>query len=254
MNTGHERGFTLLEVIIAMVVVGAVVLMIFVSHSTVVQVWKKNHAEAAVFRLEVVGDRLLREDWKHMVPYAFSTQRGTYPLLHGSPTRLGYVTTHGLGARRESGGGLFFTLLLLEPEGEGMGLYCYKTDIPEHRLTELFRLYAAGAQDPAVRSIEAEILDEAILLKEFDAAAFSFDVKEGSAAHYNASEEASEPMLLPLERWQGKEPPRRVRVDMRRGRVFAWVEETLPRENFQPRVAEVAVPERVKEQDDAAGQ
>jgi prepilin-type N-terminal cleavage/methylation domain-containing protein len=113
----REGGFTLLEVIIAMLLVSVVVVMIFVSHSTVVQVWKKNHAEAEVFRLEVVGDRLLREDWKNIVPYSFSTQRGTYPLLFGTPTRLGYVTTHRLGARRESGGDSSSPSCCLNPRG-----------------------------------------------------------------------------------------------------------------------------------------
>lgn len=250
----REGGFTLLEVIIAMLLVSAVVLMIFVSHSMVVDVWKKNHAEAAVFRLEVVGDRLLREDWKQMAPYSFSTQRGTYPILFGSPTRLGYVTTHRLGARRESGGGLFFTLLLLEPEGKGVGLYCYKTDIPEHRLAELFRLYAADAPSPAIRAIEAELLNEAILLKECDAAVFSFDDKEGVAVGYGRTGEIPEQALLPLDRWQGKEPPRRVRIDLRRGEELSWVEQTLPREHFQPRVATAAIPARVQEQDNAEQQ
>lgn len=248
----REGGFTLLEVIIAMLLVSAVVAMIFVSHSTVVQVWKKNHAEAAVFRLEVVGDRLLREDWKNMVPYTFSTQRGSYPFLFGTPTRLGYVTTHRLGARRESGGGLFFTLLLLEPEGKGMGLYCYKTDIPEHRLAELFRLYAIGAQDQAVRAIEAELLGEAILLKECDAAVFSFDDKEGVAVRYATPGELPGREPLPLETWQGGEPPRRVRIDMRRGEELLWLEQTLPREHFQARVATAAVPERVRAEEEDA--
>ena len=56
-------------------------------------------------------------------------------------------------------------------------------------------------------------------------------------------------MLLPLDRWQGKEPPRRVRLDMRRGKTFAWIEETLPREGF---VTRTAPPERVKEAEDEA--
>lgn len=254
MMTGRERGFTLLEVIISLVVVSAVVLMIYVSHSTVVQVWKKNHAEASVFRLEIVGDRLLREDWKNMVPYGFFTQRGTYPFLHGSPTRLGYVTTHRLGARRVSGGGLFFTLLLLEPQGKGMGLYCYKTDVPEHRLTELLRLYASGTQDPAIRAIEAEILGEAILIKECDAAVFSYDVKDGEALRHEPVREVREPEPLPLDHWRTKRPPRRVRLDMRRGEDLVWVQATTSGERLLARMADSAIPKRVQEGEDEAGE
>jgi hypothetical protein len=133
-----------------------------------------------------------------------------------------------------------------------MSLYCYKTDIPEHRLSELFRLYAVGAQDQAIQAIEGELLREAILLKECDAAVFSFDNKEGVPVRYGTPGELPGPALLPLDTWKGTEPPRRVRIDMRRGEELLWLEQALPREHFQPRVATAVVPERVRAEEEDA--
>lgn len=240
----REGGFTLLEVIISMLLVGAVVLLIFVSHSMIVRVWQDNQAEASVLRLEVVGDRLLRKDWEQMVPYTFSTQRGTYPFLHGTPTRFCYVTTHRLGAKRQSGGGLFFTVLMLEPLEGGMGLYCYKTDIPEAGLAELLRLYAAGTTDPG---IEADLLDKAVLLKECDAAVFSYD--RGNGAGKGDAGADNTPAPLPLEVWTAGKPPARVRLDVRRGEDFAWVEAVRPRELRTEAAARAAERNKAAERD-----
>lgn len=229
MNTRQASGFTLLEMIISMLIVSAIVLMIYTSFSTVVRTWKKNQAQAAEFRLETIGDRLLQHDWRNLVPYTFSTERGTYKFLYGSHDRLAYVTTHRLGSLRKSGGGLHFTLLLLVEDARAIRLLCYKTDAPEHDLMDLVRLYQSGNNDPEIEDLEAEFMDKALLLKTMDEAEFSFDTKSANEAASNATDDlideiVEELELLPLEKWQGLLMPKRIRLSLRRGDAFDWLE------------------------------
>lgn len=224
------HGFTLLEMIVSMVIVSVIVLAVYTAYSTVTRTWSASQEQTARFRLEAVSTRLLVEDWKALRSYTFSTERGVYPFLFGSADRLAYVTTHGLGAHRSVRGGLFFTLLFIEPTEQGVALYCYKTDVPEVDFSELVRLYQAGGQDAAVASIEEDLLDRAVLLKEADEAAFSFDATNETALP-EEEESVLEPHdleLLPSERWTEKEPPLRIRLSLRRGDEFGFIEVTRP--------------------------
>lgn len=225
------RGFTLLEMIVSMLIVSGIVLTVYTAYSTVVRTWNASQEQAALFRLGAVGTRLLAEDWKSLTTYTFSTERGTYPFFFGSENRLAYVTTHGLGAHRVARGGLFFTLLFIEPIEGGQGLFCYKTDVPETDFTELVRLYQSGGQDAAVASIERDLLDKARLLKEFDEAAFSFDTEAGNetaAPERESVLEQNDLDLLPRADWSGPELPRRVRFSLRRSEDFGFIEVTRP--------------------------
>ena len=209
MRSG-EAGFTLLEMIISMLIVGAIVLMIYTSYSMVVRTWERHQGQIAENRLDMVGDRLLTRDWEQMETYAFTARGEGHIFLHGSPTRLAYVTRHGLGGVRSIDGRLFFTLLMIEPLGEGVGLYCYKTDVPELELFELVRLYGVeGLRGRAVR-LEAEILDKAILLKEARDAFFSYDFAAYRPPDPRIRDDS--PVPLPLERWTDSSPPRRIRL------------------------------------------
>lgn len=202
-------GFTLLEMIISMIIVSLIVLMIYSSYSMVVGTWDRSQEQIADFRLDVAGDRLLVKDWEAMRPYAFTVPGGSHRFLHGSPTRFAYVTRHGLGGVRRIDGGLFFTLLMIEPHGDGVGLFCYKTDLPELELFELVRLYGADGEGPRAMPLEADLRERSILLKEADAASFSYAaVSAGSGSDLDRY---GEPLPLPLERWNGAQPPARVR-------------------------------------------
>lgn len=228
-----ERGFTLLEMIVSMVIVSGIVLAVYTAYSTVVRTWETSQEQAAEFRLEAIGTRLLVEDWKTLATYTFSTERGKYLFFFGSPNRLAYVTTHGLGAHRAVRGGLFFTMLFIVPTENGVGLFCYKTDLPEVELSDLVRLYRAGGQDASVRGLEEFLLDSSRLLKEADEAAFSFDVAAGNETALPAEESVLPPQeleLLPRSEWSGLELPRRVRLSLRRGEEFGFIEVTRPEE------------------------
>jgi prepilin-type N-terminal cleavage/methylation domain-containing protein len=228
-----SRGFTLLEMIVSMLIVSGIVLTVYTAYSTVVRTWEAGREQAAQFRLEAVGTRLLLEDWKSLATYVFSTERGTYPFFFGGPDRLTYVTTHGLGAHRAVRGGLFFTILFIAPTDEGVGLFCYKTDLPELELSDLVRLYHSGGQDAAVRGLETFVLDRARLLKEADDAAFSFDTTPGNETALLAEESVLPPQeleLLPRLEWTEQELPRRVRFSLRRGEEFGFIEVTRPEE------------------------
>lgn len=224
------RGFTLLEMIISMLIISAIVLMIYVSYSLVVRTWKKNQEQTADFRLEVIGDRLLMEDWKYIVPYNYGTERGQYTFLSGSPTHLIYATTHRLGARLSLGGGMYFTLLLLKPADDGVNLYCYKVDWPDQDLMLLAQLYQSGSRDPQINALEAGFMDQSLILKSVDEAIFSFDTKSANQTQALAKAELAihDLDLLPLEIWQGQEAPRRIRLSWRDEDWSTWVEGELP--------------------------
>lgn len=207
---GGERGFTLLEMIISMLIVGAIVLMVYSSYSTVVRTWERHQEQIAELRLEMVGDRLLTEDWEQMGSYAFSVQGESYRFLHGSPTRMAYVTRHGLGGVRNIDGRLFFTLLMIEPQDKGVGLYCYKTDVPELELFELVRLYQTEGEGFRAIALEAGLQERAILLKEVEDAFFSYDFALARSGDFD--DEVGELRPLPLSEWKDSKPPRRIRL------------------------------------------
>lgn len=225
----RSAGFTLLEMIIAMLIISAIVLMVYTSYSTVVQTWKRNHARAAEFRLEKVGDRLLREDWKNIVPYTFGTERGAYSFMYGASDRVAYATTHRLGAHRRFGGGIYFSLLLLRQSDDGLDLYCYKTDVPEPDLMLLVRLYQSGDNDPRIRMLEEMFTEQALWLKTVDEAVFSFDTKSASETDSVADTEDVDDDLqvLPLDKWQALKAPVRIRLSLRKGSDLGWLESEL---------------------------
>lgn len=226
----RSAGFTLLEMIIAMLIISAIVLMVYTSYSTVVQTWKRNHARAAEFRLEKVGDRLLREDWKNIVPYTFGTERGAYSFMYGASDRVAYATTHRLGAHRRFGGGIYFSLLLLRQSDDGLDLYCYKTDAPEPDLMLLVRLYQSGDNDPRIRMLEEMFTEQALWLKTVDEAVFSFDTESASETDsvVDTEDVDDDLQVLPLDKWQALEAPRRIRLSLRLGTGYSWLESELP--------------------------
>lgn len=205
-----EKGFTLLEMIISMLIVSAVVLMVYSSYSMVVRTWDRQQEQIAEARLEMVADRLLTRDWEQMNGYAFSVQGRRLDFLYGSPTRLAYMTRHGLGGVRSIDGRLFFTLLLIEPRDEGVGVYCYKTDVPGLDLFELVSLYRTEGEGLRAAPIEADLLQEAVLLKEADDAFFSYDFARARPEEFEDDE--TRPVPLPVEQWRDAKPPRRIRL------------------------------------------
>lgn len=246
-----ECGFTLLEMMVAMLIVSGIVLAVYTAYSTVVRTWETSQEQSAWFRLEAVTARLLGEDWKALVPYGFTDARGAHDFFVGRSDRLAYVTSHGLGARRSVRGGLFFTLLLLEPLDQGLGLFCYKTDVPDLDLSTLVRLYHAGGQDAAVRTLELSLLEKSRLLKTVDTAAFSFDSVAGNAtvwAEEDAANTLRELELLAQARWTSPELPRRLRLSWQQDEDVEFLEITRPVEAEIPKEPEEQ-PDPVLEED-----
>ncbi len=221
---GKAAGFTLLEMVISMLIVSAIVLLIYSSYSTVVRTWERNQELADDFRLEALGDRLLVQDWKQMQAYGYTTGKGAFHFLFGSPTRLAYATRHGLGGRRSIDGRLFFSLLMIEPRDEGVGVYCYKADIPELEMIDLVSAYLTSGETGAA-ALEGRFLEKAILLKEADEAEFSFD----SGTHRQLADGTDENSTdeLPFSEWRGAKLPARVRLSLWRNET-AWVLEGGP--------------------------
>lgn len=216
--SGDQRGFTLLEMIISMLMVGAIVLMIYSSYSMVVRTWDRHQEQIAELRLEMVGDRLLTEDWEQMGSYAFSVQGEGFQFLYGSPTRMAYVTRHGLGGVRNVDGRLFFTLLMIEPKDDGVALYCYKSDVPELELFELVRLYQTAGEGRRAAPLEAGLMERAILLKEGDEAFFSYDFALGRPGEFDDEDDVVLPLPVPM--WRDSKPPRRIRLMTLRDEEF----------------------------------
>ena len=214
-----DRGFTLLELVISMLIVSGIVLLIYSSYSTVVRTWERNQAQIADIRFEAIGDRLVVNDWRQMTAFDFVNTKGSFHFLFGSPTRFAYATKHGLGGRRSIDGRLFFALLMIEPLGEGVGVYSYKTDVPELELADLVASYLAS--DGSV-SLEEGFLRDAILLKEADEAEFSYDSKNDTESEGEGETEAEGE--LRFSEWRKQALPERVRLTLWRNETCLILE------------------------------
>ena len=214
-----DQGFTLLEMIISMLIVSAIVLLIYSSYSTVVRTWERNQAQIADVRFEAIGDRLVVNDWRQMTAFDFVNTKGSFHFLFGSPTRFAYATKHGLGGRRSIDGRLFFALLMIEPLGEGVGVYSYKTDVPESELADLVVSYLASE---GAASLEARFFQDAILLKEADEAEFSYDSRNDTETENDADTEPESG--LRFTEWRKQALPARVRLTLWRNETFVILE------------------------------
>lgn len=211
----------MLELVISMLIVSAIVLLVYSSYSTVVRTWERNQEQVAAFRFEAVGNRLLAQDWKQMQSFGFTTEKGKFHFLYGSPTRFAYVTRHGLGGKRNIDGRLFFSLLMIEPKGEGVGIYCYKSDLPLLELVELVSAYLTSDESGAA-SQEAFFLDEAVLLKEADEAEFSFD--SDRQKNLLGIDDGNSSVVLQYSEWSKATLPTRVRLSLWRNETSSILE------------------------------
>ena len=138
INRDNCAGFTLIEMIIAMVILALVVTVLYLAFSTAGRIWSKQQLKGGHGEHEAALIRLLHDDLENLVPYSFSWEKGEgFFFALGSKT-IFYATTSGYGARQRQSEGLYFACCYLKEseKEEGLALYLVKERGPKKFLVE----------------------------------------------------------------------------------------------------------------------
>ena len=182
-----DRGFTLIEMIIALTILALVVTVLYLAFSTAGRIWSRQQLDGGTGERESVLARLLQDDFASLVPYSYNDKKGAGFFFALSPKALFYATTSAYGARERVDGGLYFACLFLrEGEGDdsadpeapdsaagGQTLYLVKELGPKNYLVEALHRFVSqpGA---AELSIDEKIRERAIpVLQGLDEASFA---------------------------------------------------------------------------------
>ncbi|MCK5680781.1 prepilin-type N-terminal cleavage/methylation domain-containing protein [bacterium] len=133
-----NRGFTLIEMIIAMTILALVVTVLYLAFSTAGRIWSKQQMKGSRAEQEVALTRLLHDDLQSLAPYSFSWEKGEGFFFALGQQVLFYATTSGYGARQRQAEGLYFACCYLKEseEEEGQALYLVKEMGPKNFLVE----------------------------------------------------------------------------------------------------------------------
>ena len=161
-NTSN-KGFTLIEMVIAMTILALVVTVLYLAFSTAGRIWGRQQIKSGRGEHEAALARLLSDDLQNLVPYSFSWERGQGFFFALGSKALFYATTSGYGARQRSAEGLYFACCYLQEseEKEGFSLYLAKEMGPKNFLIEALWDFIQGPEKSLVVN---ESLSEASLL------------------------------------------------------------------------------------------
>ncbi len=138
IDRNNCAGFTLIEMIIAMVILALVVTVLYLAFSTAGRIWSKQQVKGGRGKHEAALIRLLHDDLQNLVPYSFSWEKGEGFFFALGPRTIFYATTSGYGARQRQAEGLYFACCYLKKseEHEGLSLYLAKELGPKKFLVE----------------------------------------------------------------------------------------------------------------------
>lgn len=127
VNPHVGRGFTLIEVVVAMTILGFSLLIIFGAFRLGLSAWERGERTREKFQRERTAARMISQQVKSMVPYKIKTQKaeGDYLAFEGKEKSLKFVSALSLRAHRPEG----FVFVIYEFKsggGEGGRLLVYE--------------------------------------------------------------------------------------------------------------------------------
>ncbi len=188
-RTSRQRGFTLIEILVAMTLLGIVMVLLFGGLRVGTRVWESGDESAEeLARLEIVQG-FIRRHLSQAYPLVVSDSRGERRIsFEGKPDTLEFTSP--MPAHLGVGG---FHRLVLSVAGDGA----------DKRLVMRRRLFQSGMDD-AVEPPDAEDETESVLLERISSAAFSY---------YGAIDADAEPEWR--DTWEeARSPPLLVRLDV----------------------------------------
>lgn len=113
----RPRGFTLLEVMVTLTIIGMISLMVFGVFQLGIAAWEKGDAKKEEFQKERIISQLISRQVKSIIPYKVRSQKaeGDYLAFEGKPHSIKFVSTLSLKNRQPAG----FVLVVYELKKEG---------------------------------------------------------------------------------------------------------------------------------------
>ncbi len=173
-----SRGFTLVEVILALTVMSLVIMVLYQAFAMATRVWSRQRDQGDQMAREQRLNTLLRDDFAHLSPYTFNSDKGRGFFFAGGPAAVFYVTTNGFGAREHRRGGLYFACAYLAAaDGDTREFYLYKSPIPNLQLLDALEEFRQlSPETRAAYQLPAKLKEESLLIVSgLRQGAFSYD-------------------------------------------------------------------------------
>ena len=122
-----DQGFTLVEVIITMTILGLILLIIFGAFRLGLSAWERGESIKEEFQKERIISQLISQQVKSMVPYKIKTQKaeGNYLAFEGKAHSLKFVSALSMKAKKPEG--FVYVIYDFKKEGrEGGRLILYE--------------------------------------------------------------------------------------------------------------------------------
>lgn len=104
-DRSHPKGFTLLEVVVTMTILGLILVIVFGAFRLGLSVWDKGEQTREEYQRQRTATQLIFRQIKSSVPYKIKTQKaeGDYLAFQGNAHSLRFVSTLSLRAARPDG-------------------------------------------------------------------------------------------------------------------------------------------------------
>jgi general secretion pathway protein J len=118
---GRPSGFTLIEVMITLTILGFILLMVFSVFRLGLSAWEKGESAKEKYQTMRVISQMIGRQVKSMVPYRIKTRKseGPYLAFEGKAQSLKFVSALPLKSRKPQG--LVYTIYEFREEGRGAG-------------------------------------------------------------------------------------------------------------------------------------